>query len=116
MGPAILSYLLDFWFGIFSRITGFILEPVFRILVNTGFFDENYLEVADTFMLQLYDYISFSRDVIINITGLPPQIFYFLGGILIFCFAGYMSLLSFKFLLNCYALFRSGKSAVRSIK
>lgn len=110
-------WLLDFWFSIFSRITGLILKPLFDYLANTNFISENYLDVAQEFLnTWFYPYIKFSRDVFINVTGLPLDFFAFFVFVLFFVFALFLTMNVFKFILNGWSLYRSGQAIVKAGK
>ena len=73
------------------------------------------LTLTNFFNNTLLDYIKFSRDVIINITGLPVGLFIALAGILGVMLSLFIITLVLKFIFNGIALFRAGKSTYRAV-
>lgn len=117
MGPMIIALFLEFWYGTISKIVGFFAKPFFEFLVSQHLLDANYLSITSNFIFDnLIPKFKFARDVIINITGLPVQVFIILSNILLLSFGLYITFLALKFALNAWGLFRTGRSVGRSMK
>ena len=115
MAPLILGLFLDFWYGTISRIAGFVLKPLFDYLVDQNILSDNYLQIATDFVEELLRKFLFARDVIINVTGVPVQVFVILGNVLALSFGLYTIALGLKFALNAWSWFRTGSSVARAV-
>lgn len=111
----IILFLVDFVLQIVSKVTSFVLEPIFKWCVDLGLFEYSYLDNVQYFLnTYFYKGIRFAKEVVINITGIPNQLFILLAMLLGFTMVAYISMFAFKFIFNTYALVR-GASGIKGV-
>lgn len=111
-----LQTLATFFFKFSSVIIMNILKPFFDKLVEWGTIPSNYLTTLNNFIDNLVRYIQFAKKSIINITGLPNQIFSILITLVLVVFVLYAGSLGIKALLNVWGIFRTGRSMYNTRK
>lgn len=103
--------LLDFWFSIISKIIGIFMDPLFDYLVNNNWLSVNYFDTMQDFIINRFlPSLKFSRDVFINITGLPVEFFVLIGVALTTLLSLSFTFIGIKALLNVFFFIRGGRS------
>lgn len=107
----IITVVVDFMFGIISKAIGTFLSPVVRLFFENILGIDNWFDIAQGLLNNfVYPGVRFGRDVLINVTGMSPQLLSSIVVILGFMFAIWFQLLMMRFLINAWALFRTGTS------
>lgn len=100
----------DFWFSLISKIIGVFLDPLFKYLVESNFIPVNFFDIMQDFIFNKFlPSLKFSRDVFINITGLPVDFFVILGLLLAALLSLSFTFIVIKALLNVYFFIRGGQ-------
>ena len=103
--------IIDFWFSIISKIIGIFMNPLFDYLVNNNWISVNYFATMQDFIINKFlPSLKFSRDVFINITGLPVEFFVLIGLLLTFLLTVSFTFIGIKALLNVFFFIRGGRS------
>ena len=109
----IIGFLLDFISGFISKTIGFILNPLFDLLVDWNIISTDYFDIFTSFLNDfVFKYIKFARDVIINVTGIPVGLFTLFGTFLAFCLIFFLGTLTIRFVFNAVGLVRFGKATI----
>lgn len=111
MVVSIILTFADFWFNFISQISGFFIDPLYEYLVNNNWISINYFDNLESFLNDKFiPAIKFSRDVFINITGVPTEFFLLIGTMFVGLIGLSMTFIAVKAILNVYFFIRGGRT------